>query len=175
MHKEYEPHSFIKEAPLETEDIYLIYKRAFFEDITIDDMADTFATIEYVKIDEKYAKHMLNAIKNEELLNSLDKNTKSYLKNIFSKAVNLAVITSSQIDIYLSKAGKYAVVDISNHILDIFYPELILFEELTVNASEIMISNNSEREDFSTISFYFDFEEDSLNIVNSVKNKLKNI
>ena len=75
MHKEYEPHSFIKEAPLETEDIYLIYKRAFFEDITIDDMADTFATIEYVKIDEKYAKHMLNAIKNEELLNSLDGNT----------------------------------------------------------------------------------------------------
>ena len=175
MHKEYEPHSFIKKVPLGTEDVYLIYKRSFFEDISdINDMIDTFATLEYVKIDEKYAKHMLNAIKNEELLNSLDENTQGYLKNIFSKAVNLAAITSAEIAIYLSKEGKYAIVDISNHILDIFYPELILLEHLTFNASEIIISNNSE-EDSSTISFYFDFEEDSLNIVNSVKNKLSNI
>ena len=179
MHDKYDPHSFLKEVSPEDEKPYLIYRRSYGTDIedvdaTLRDIVDIMdGPLENMKTNPQYANHMRNAIKNDELLNSLDKNTQTYLKNIFSKAVDLSMLTSSEVAIYLSKAGEYAIVDISNHILDILYPEQFLLEYLVINASEIMMSNNFER-NCATVSFYFDFEKDSSNIVNCIHKKLSN-
>ena len=179
MHDKYDPHSFLKKVSPEDEKPYLIYRRAYGTDIedmdaTLRDIVDIMdGPLENMKINPKYANHMRNAIKGDELLNSLDEDTQAYLKNIFSKAVDLSMLTSSEVAIYLSKVGEYAIVDISNHILDILYPEQFLLEHLVVNASEIMMSNESER-NCVTVSFYFDFEKDAFNIVNCIHKKLSN-
>ena len=177
MDKNFEAREFVKELmkqhPLEElEEPRLIYKRQYFTNI--EDIVNTIGTLNEIKYTKKYADHMLDAIKDDDVLNSLSEDTSERIKNLLVYAVNIASLTSSLLEIYVLKEQQSVAVDISNSVLGMFSNEIFLFGRLLIQASEIAVHKHSEIEDLSTLSVYFDFEENSLNVVNMIKEALSN-
>ncbi|MBE6549524.1 MAG: hypothetical protein E7670_03755 [Ruminococcaceae bacterium] len=155
-------------------DSHLIYKREYLKNL--DDIIDTIPPLNKVKFNKRHANHLLNAIKENEVLNALNEDDRERITNMFVLAVNISSLTGSILEIYVFKEERYAVVDISNDFLDLFSDAIVVLGSLLIQASEVAVHTYSDAdfENYATLSLYFDFENDSSNVINTFKKMLKN-
>lgn len=155
-------------------DSHLIYKREYLKNL--DDIIDTIPPLNKVKFNKRHANHLLNAIKENEVLNALNEDDRERITNMFVLAVNISSLTGSILEIYVFKEERYAVVDISNDFLDLFSDAIVVLGGLLIQASEVAVHTYSDAdfENYATLSLYFDFENDSSNVINTFKKMLKN-
>ncbi len=153
---------------------HLIYKREYLKNL--DDIIDTIPPLNKVKFNKRHANHLLNAIKENEVLNALNEDDRERITNMFVLAVNISSLTGSILEIYVFKEERYAVVDISNDFLDLFSDAIVVLGGLLIQASEVAVHKYSDAdfENYATLSLYFDFENDSSNVINTFKKMLKN-
>lgn len=153
---------------------HLIYKREYLKNL--DDIIDTIPPLNKVKFNKRHANHLLNAIKENEVLNALNEDDRERITNMFVLAVNISSLTGSILEIYVFKEERYAVVDISNDFLDLFSDAIVVLGGLLIQASEVAVHTYSDAdfENYATLSLYFDFENDSSNVINTFKKMLKN-
>ncbi len=152
----------------------LIYKREYVKNS--DDIIDTIPPLSKVKFNKRHANHLLNAIKENEILNALNEDDRERITNMFVLAVNISSLTGSILEIYVFKEERYAVVDISNDFLDLFSDAIVLLGGLFIQASEVAVHTYSDAyfENYATLSLYLDFENDSSNVINTFKKMLEN-
>lgn len=152
----------------------LIYKREYVKNL--DDIIDTIPPLSKIKFDKRHANHLLNAIKENEILNALNEDDRERITNMFVLAVNISSLTGSILEIYVFKEERYAVVDISNDFLDLFSDAIVVLGGLFIQASEVAVHTYSDAdfENYATLSLYFDFENDSSNVINTFKKMIEN-
>ena len=152
----------------------LIYKREYVKNL--DDIIDTIPPLSKIKFDKRHANHLLNAIKENEILNALNEDDRERITNMFVLAVNISSLTGSILEIYVFKEERYAVVDISNDFLDLFSDAIVVLGGLFIQASEVAVHKHfdADFENYATLSLYFDFENDSSNVINTFKKMIEN-
>jgi len=159
-------------------DKYIYIEDEINEIITTYDKKIASIGFEVEKITLNGATKKINssAIKENEVLNALNEDDRERITNMFVLAVNISSLTGSILEIYVFKEERYAVVDISNDFLDLFSDAIVVLGSLLIQASEVAVHTYSDAdfENYATLSLYFDFENDSSNVINTFKKMLKN-